>query len=137
MTYSILIPFAPASKKNSQRIVRNGGIPRIIPSAAYKEYELAALPLVREQWTGEPLSAPCNVAMMFYMPTRRRVDLVNLQEAALDVLVKAGVLADDCSAIVETMDGSGVRHDKEEPRTEITITEKEARDEEGHNEGQP
>jgi two-component system response regulator (stage 0 sporulation protein A) len=42
-----------------------------------------------------PIEGAVNVQMVFYMPTRRRVDLVNLQEAALDVLVRGEVLADD------------------------------------------
>lgn len=55
------------------------------------------------------------------MPTRRRVDLVNLQEALCDILVKYGVLKDDNRNIVATMDGSMVLYDKENPRTEVEI----------------
>jgi Holliday junction resolvase RusA-like endonuclease len=55
------------------------------------------------------------------MPTHRRVDLVNLQEATLDVLVKYGAIIDDNSLIVASMDGSRVYYDKENPRTEIYI----------------
>ena len=60
---------------------------------------------------------------LFYMPTARRVDLVNLLEAACDVLVAAGVLADDNSDIVYSHDGSRVLLDRDKPRTEIYITE--------------
>ena len=56
------------------------------------------------------------------MATRRRVDLANLLEAADDVLVHAGVIADDHSGIVVSHDGSRVLYDKEKPRTEIEIT---------------
>jgi Holliday junction resolvase RusA-like endonuclease len=55
------------------------------------------------------------------MPTHRRCDLVNLQESTLDVLVKYGILADDNSNIVVSMDGSRVLYSKENPRTEIEI----------------
>lgn len=55
------------------------------------------------------------------MPTKRRVDLSNLIEAVDDILVKAGVLEDDNYKIVQSHDGSRVLHDKENPRTEITI----------------
>ena len=121
----ITINTAPVSKKNSQQIIRINGRPCIIPSKQYKAYEKEALALIRQQWKDEPIGEPVNVAMVFHMPTRRRVDLVNLQEAALDVLVKAGVLADDNCSIVTSMDGSAVAYDKENPRTEIRITEKE------------
>ena len=56
------------------------------------------------------------------MPTRRRVDLLNLLEASLDILVDAGILEDDNSSIVVSHDGSRVLYDKENPRAEITIT---------------
>ena len=61
--------------------------------------------------------------MVFYLPDKRRGDLVNYQEAALDILVRAGVLADDNYKIVASMDGSRVLVDKARPRTEIEITE--------------
>ena len=114
------IPVAPRTKKNSQRIVTIGGHPRVIPSRAYKDYEEAAgyyLPHLKE-----PISAPVNVSAVFYMPTRRRVDLVNLEEALLDVLVRYGVLDDDNSKVVASMDGSRVDYDKEHPRTEVMIS---------------
>jgi Holliday junction resolvase RusA-like endonuclease len=56
------------------------------------------------------------------MPTKRRVDLVNLQESTLDVLVAYGIIADDNSNIVASMDGSKVLYSKENPRTEVEIT---------------
>lgn len=70
------------------------------------------------------IAEPVNVQMVFYMPTKRKCDLVNLQEACLDILVKARILEDDNSNIVASMDGSGVEYDKENPRTEIVIQEK-------------
>jgi Holliday junction resolvase RusA-like endonuclease len=57
------------------------------------------------------------------MQTRRKVDLTNLLNAINDILVKYEILADDNSSIVFSMDGSRVFYDKENPRTEITITE--------------
>lgn len=120
---SITIPLTPVSKKNSQRIVIVRGRPMILPSKVYKDYEKAAVALLRQQYSGEPIATEVNVAMVFYMPTHRRVDLVNLQEACLDVLVTAGILQDDNSKIVACMDESYVTYDKKNPRTEITITE--------------
>ena len=62
-----------------------------------------------------------NVKAVFYMPTRRRVDLTNLLQALLDVLVKYGVIADDNCKVVFSVDGSYVDYDKENPRTEVEI----------------
>ncbi|MGN1382116.1 MAG: RusA family crossover junction endodeoxyribonuclease [Eubacterium sp.] len=120
MTLKFVIPVAPRTKKNSQRIVTIGGHPRVIPSRAYKDYEEAVgyyLPRLKD-----PISAPVNVKAVFFMPTRRRVDLVNLEEALLDVLVRYGVLEDDNSKVVAAMDGSRVAYDKEHPRTEVMIS---------------
>lgn len=47
------------------------------------------------------------------MPTRHRVDLVNLHEALCDVLVTHGMLKDDNSNIVHSMDGSYVSYSKD------------------------
>lgn len=119
------IKLAPVSKKNSQRILTNRatGKPFVAPSKQYKDYEAKAVWYLRPR-PPEPINCPVNVKMVFYMPTRRRVDIVNLQEACLDVLVSAGILADDNSNIVASMDGSRVEYDKDDPRTEIKIGQK-------------
>lgn len=114
------INVAPVTKKNSQRIVinRSTGRPMILQSERYLQYEKDAhwfLPRV------ETIDTAVNVKAIFYMPTKRRVDLVNLQEALLDVLVKYEILADDNSNIVHSMDGSYVDYDKDNPRTEVYI----------------
>ena len=56
------------------------------------------------------------------MKERRRVDLVNLEEAICDVLVKYKILSDDNRNIVASMDGSLVLYDKSNPRIEIEIS---------------
>ena len=117
-----VIELIPRTKKNSQRIFRgsNGRI-FIAPSKAYKDYEKEAGYFLR--WDGNPIGYPVNVKAVFYMPTRRKVDLVNLQEALCDVLVVHRIIEDDNSRIVAGMDGSRVMCDKDHPRTEIEITE--------------
>ncbi|MBQ2469556.1 MAG: RusA family crossover junction endodeoxyribonuclease [Ruminococcus sp.] len=117
------INIIPTSKKNSQQILVNPKThrPFIAPSSAYKAYRKAALMLIPKE-ARLNIEYPVNVKCTFYMPTRRRVDLTNLLEAADDVLVDAGVIADDNSGIVAAHDGSRVLYDKEHPRTEITIT---------------
>ena len=121
---SYTIPLPPVTKKNSQRILVNcsTGRPFVAPSEAYKRYERAAAYFLTPR-PCRPIAGPVNVRTVFYMHTRRRCDLVNLQEAVLDVLVKAKVLSDDNSNVVASMDGSRVLYDKGWPRTEIEITE--------------
>lgn len=116
------VPLTPISKKNSQQILVNKatGRPFIMPSKKYKEYEQNALWFIPK---GETINKPVNVKCLFYMPTRRKCDLVNMQEAILDVMVKAGLLKDDNYSIVQSMDGSRVLYDKSNPRTEVYITE--------------
>lgn len=90
------------------------------PSKAYGDYETDCLRQIKKPRS--PISARVNVRCVYYMPTRRRVDLVNLIEATCDILVKAGVLEDDHCRIVAGHDGSRVEYDKGNPRAEITIT---------------
>ena len=113
------IPITPVSKKNSQRIVKAGSRWLILPSAKYKQYEKECKPFLEAV---EPILEPVNVQTVFYMPTHRKCDLVNLQEAILDVLVRYGCIMDDNANIVVSMDGSRVLYDKENPRTEVLIT---------------
>ena len=123
----IVIELQPVTKKNSQMILvnRKTGRPFISPSAKYKAYEKAAGYYLMPCQPEDPIDYPVNVECVYFMKDRRRVDLVNLQEATLDILVKWGVLKDDNSKIVVSMDGSRVDYDKDRPRTEITITQKE------------
>lgn len=121
----IEIPLCPITKKNSQRIVtrylpsKKKSVPIIIPSKAYEEYEKACGYFIKPK--GIKIDYPVNVKCLYYMPTRRTVDLTNLLEATDDILVKYGVLEDDNYKIVAGHDGSRVIVDKTNPRTEITI----------------
>jgi Holliday junction resolvase RusA-like endonuclease len=114
--FTISLP--PITKKNHQQIVRVNGRPMVIPSKQYKQYEKDCsvfLPRI------ETINEAVNVKAVYYMQTRRRVDLCNLHEALCDVLVRYGVVEDDNSKIIASMDGSRVEYDKENPRTEVTI----------------
>lgn len=69
-----------------------------------------------------PISCQVNVKCLFYMQTRRVVDQLNLLASIDDLLVEAKILEDDNSRIIVGHDGSRVLYDKDNPRTEITIT---------------
>lgn len=117
----IVIPLNPITKKNSQQIVYNKALNRsfLISSKQYREYELNAGQYLL--YVRKGIDYPVNIKCVYYMKTRRKVDLVNLEEATLDVLVKYGVIKDDNASIVVSMDGSRVDYDKDAPRTEIWI----------------
>ena len=114
------IPIAPVTKKNHSQIVKNGSKTYLIPSKQYREYEESAMYFMPKN---EPINHPVQVKCVFFMPSMRRVDLVNLLAAIDDILVKAQVLSDDNCKIIVSHDGSRVDFDKNFPRTEITISE--------------
>lgn len=110
----------PITKKNSSRIVVSKGKTMLLPSKQFVQYEKDCL----KQLTGthrKGVDNKINLKAVYYMPTRHRVDLVNLLEATCDILVKGKVIADDNSNIVASHDGSRVEYDKNNPRVEIEI----------------
>ena len=122
---TIEIPIEPRSKKNSMQIIRVGRSPRLIPSKQYTlwrdnccDYIWLHYPKLRELNIDEPV----NLKVMYYMGTRRRVDITNLHSAVSDMLVDAGIIKDDNRDICAAYDGSRVFYDKSNPRCVIEIT---------------
>lgn len=113
----------PATKKNSQRIVSGGKRSFIVQSQRYKDYEQDCLWQIPPQAKLQ-LDTPHNIKCVYYRATRHRVDLCNLLAATCDILVKAGVLADDNCTIAATHDGSHVVLGDKNPRVEIEIEPK-------------
>lgn len=125
---SFQIDLAPITKKNHQRIVVNPKtrVPFIIPSAEYTKYERQCallLPVV-----DQPIDFPVHVKCLFYKKDKRKGDLSNYLEAIDDIMVKYGILQDDNYQIIVSHDGSRVRVDPKQPRTEIVITRAEPED---------
>jgi Holliday junction resolvase RusA-like endonuclease len=121
----ITVPLAPITKKNHQEIMHSSktGKPFVMPSRQYRDYEAKAAWYCKRAKVQRPIEEPVEVKCLFYMPTRRRVDLINLLESIDDVLVRAGVLKDDHSGIIVSHDGSRVLYDKQNPRTEVYIAD--------------
>ena len=121
----ITVPMAPITKKNHQEIMHSSktGKPFVTPSRQYRDYEAKAAWYCKRARVQRPIEEPVEVKCLFYMPTRRRVDLTNLLESIDDVLVRAGVLKDDHSGIIVSHDGSRVLYDKQNPRTEVYIAD--------------
>ena len=124
MTYHFDIPGNPITKKNSQKIIRLGNGRTIIkPSDSYDAYESTAVYYLLQGKPPEPISSPVQITCVYYMKTRRAVDLTNLLEATDDILVEGKIIADDNRDIVASHDGSRVYHDAQRPRVEIVVTE--------------
>lgn len=118
--YRFIIPIPPVTKKNSSNIYINRatGNRFIKPSDRYCQYEKDFLLLCPPI---PCINYPINLKALYYMPTKRRVDLINLHSALHDCMVKKGVLLDDNCSIIVSTDGSRVYYDKENPRTEVYI----------------
>lgn len=131
MTLTYTIPLDPRTKKNHQMIAGSGqrcpfcGKHKkqfIRQGPAHNEYTVKAFPFLAPK-PAAPISTPVKVTYRFYMATRRKVDGLNLAAAADDLLVFAGILEDDNAAIIKSHDGTRVLYDKQNPRTEIIITD--------------
>lgn len=127
------IPLDPRTKKNHQRIAGSGKRcpvckrylrQYVLQSRQHDEYKVKARPFLVPK-PSEPISTPVQVTYLFYMKTRRIVDKSGLMQAADDLLVECGILEDDNSRILVSHDGTRVLYDKENPRTEIYISEME------------
>lgn len=113
----------PRTKKNSQQIAynRRTGNQFITQSEIYKQYERECgwyMPFV-----DKPIDYPVNVKAIYYRDSNRRCDLNGLNQCLHDCLVKYGILKDDNFKIIASTDGSRVLVDKDNPRTEVEISE--------------
>lgn len=120
--WQCLIPLNPKTKKNNQEIIINKktGKRMVIQGEAYRQYEKDAGWFFKVP--KEPISQPVNIKCIFYRDSSRRCDLTNLLEAIDDIMVKFKIVKDDNFKIIVSHDGSRVFVDRENPRTEITIT---------------
>ena len=121
--YVYEIPMPPVGKKNSQQILTNPKTKRpfIAQSARYKKYAKDCEKIIRAKGIPDtPITYPCHIDVRFFMPSRRRDDTVNLQEALWDILDDAEVLADDNRDIIAEADAKTF-YSKTNPRTEVII----------------
>lgn len=113
----LTIPGTIRSKKNSKRIFSVGKFKRVLPSKAYTVWEAAARSYMLSRGHDSPLECPVTVeAHVFYKG--RRPDLSGALESVGDCL-EGFVWANDSQ--IESWDGSRLHHDKDNPRTEITV----------------
>ena len=118
----ITIPVICRPKKNSQQIFINSKTkkPFITQSQAYKDFEkICGFYLIK--YSDLNISSVVNMRCTFYVNDKRKRDLINLEEAIADILVKYKVLADDNYNIIQSWDGSRIIYDKDRAETIIEI----------------
>lgn len=125
---TIKIPLKCPSKKNSQQIIYRNGRPLIIQSSQYLAFEQNCAYFLKR--FARHIETPVNLKCTFYVPDRRRRDLVNLLNAIQDVLVKHDVIADDNYNIVQSVDGSKIIYWKGREETIVEITEGDVKEKE-------
>lgn len=121
---TIKIPIQCRSKKNSQQILYNMYTrkPFISQSKLYKEFEQeCGFYLINHNYN---IDYPINLKCTFYVPDKRKRDIVNLLNAIQDILVKYNVIADDNYTIVNSINGSQIIYEKGRQETIIEIQRK-------------
>jgi Holliday junction resolvase RusA-like endonuclease len=119
-TAKIILKGRPITKKNHQMIARNRrtGRPYVLQSKQYRQYEedcLKQLMICRARFAG-----PVRMKCLYWMPNRRRPDLLGLLQATADILEKAQIIDNDRNVV--SFDGSRIAGvDRENPRVEIEI----------------
>ena len=121
------IPIIPRTKKNSSEIRYRRGKPYVAPSRLYENYEYEGIMSIPSKYK-KNIDYPVNIKAIYYVKRNARIDKTNLESALMDMLVVAGVLADDSAikpSIVVATDGSRVYYDKNNPRIEVEISKME------------
>lgn len=117
----IVISGSTPPKKNSRQLfVKNGRIVNI-PSAKHKEWEKSALLQLKSEYRGQ-FEGKVTIAYQFYFKDNRKKDLDNAIASVNDVLVKAGLLKDDCWQML-AIGGADAEIDKDNPRVQLYIAE--------------
>lgn len=119
----IEIPLLCRPKKNSQQIFINSRTkkPFIRQSENYLRFERECAKFLLK-YRGCKISYPVNLKCLFFVPDKRKRDLINLEEAIADILVKYNVLADDNYNIVRSWDGSRIIYEKNKEFIHIEIS---------------
>jgi len=119
---NITIQGQTIAKKNSQRVVKMGQRHAIRASKAYESYAKGAvIDLMGLKWEG---SYPVVIEIFFFRQTKRSFDLDNMVSSVLDILVNAKVIEDDSMLhVIPKIHKHGWQIEKDNPRTELTITE--------------
>ena len=110
------------SKKNSKQVIMVGGKnqpkrPALIPSKAYTAWEKGARKEARYQSLGGPVEGPVHVRVRAYFKGQEP-DLSGILESVGDCLEGIAWVNDKQ---IKSWDGSRKFHDKNHPRTEVSV----------------
>jgi len=124
----IFIPGNVPSLKNSKRIIKCGGMSRLVPSKAHEDYvkavewELKAKGLAFRRMA-QGLPKPLYVLLRFIRNSRHKFDFTNATDTVQDLIVNAGWIDDD--NVTEMIPFyAGYAYDKENPGVYISILTK-------------
>lgn len=110
----ITLPFPPSV----DGLYGGGSKQKRFPSKRYKEW-IAKCPELHERIYGI-----VHIEYKFFWPDKRRRDGQNYMKATTDYLVNNGVIEDDNWEIVTSENWTHGGVDKENPRVEITLTQR-------------
>lgn len=99
--FLVNIPGEVLAKKNSRINTKSG---KSFPSKSYRAWHDGSIVLLcaeaRRQGLARPIDSPCSVCIVIRHRDHRRRDSDNVLSSVLDLLVDAGILADDRWQIV-------------------------------------
>ncbi len=110
------------SLKNSKRVVRAGGRTIVLPSKAHEKFLSLALPQLVPSRPRVPFNFPYTLHLTFHLKGKLDADLDNLSCSIGDLLMAAGIVADDkrCIKLMAEKRAGG-----KEFLTEIEVVERE------------
>ena len=115
---------APRTKKNSNILALAGRRHVVLPSKAWTKWAKTAV-IVGVEGRGVVLGRapdqPYNICATFYRD-RNTGDAVGYYQGLADLLQKRGVISDDKWLV--SWDGSRLKKDADNPRVEITLSER-------------
>ena len=122
MMHSITLLGRVPSKKNSKRRIQRGHHIFMVPSEQHENWHKEQMLYLSYTWPQNLFfSEVKGMEIIFFAPDKRKSDLSNKAESVMDLLVDAGILADDSWFVVPklTLKLGGI--DRENPRAEVKI----------------
>ena len=132
LIFSLTIPSSPATKKNSNRIIRNKGFLKVIPSKRFLDYQKYCqtfFEAIRNPKDNQVINFGISVKIRVATDTYRVGDYTNYCQALGDILQHCGIIEND--KWIHWTDGPSINNipkehwfigvDKERPRIEIEV----------------
>lgn len=94
----------------------------MVPSESHEAWHAEMMRETRKQWREKTLEKVKSIKITFTAADKRKADNSNKAESVMDLLVDAGVLADDNWFVVPELNLVFAGVDKEKPQACIMIT---------------